>query len=86
MVQTEGGGNFASAALKEHQQRLVNIIMIGLNFAIQDTMTAVNPRPPTMVVVRVWSVPAVSSRPIRPHIAPESTMVRMITRSTFMPA
>ena len=61
-------------------------MMMGLNFAIHDTMTAVKPRPPTMVVVRVWSVPAVSSSPMRPHTAPESTMVRTMTRSTLMPA
>ena len=61
-------------------------MMKGLNLDIQDTMTAVKPRPSTMVVVRVWSMPAVSSKPIRPQIAPESTMVRMMTRSTLMPA
>ena len=53
-------------------RRLVKIIMMGLNLAIQETMTAVKPRPPTMVVVSVWSVPAVSSRPMRPQIAPET--------------
>ena len=42
--------------------RLVKIMMMGLNFAIHDTMTAVKPRPPTMVVVRVWSVPAVEQQ------------------------
>lgn len=59
---------------------------MGLNFAIQDTMTAVKPRPSTTVVVRVWLMPPTSSRPIRPQTAPEITMVRMMTRSTLMPA
>ena len=36
------------------------IMMKGLNLDIQETMTAVKPRPSTMVVVRVWSTPAVS--------------------------
>ena len=67
-------------------RRLVKIIMMGLNLAIQETMTAVKPRPPTMVVVSVWSVPAVSSRPMRPQIAPERIIVRTMTRSTLMPA
>ena len=63
-----------------------NTMTMGLNFASHETITAVKPRPPTIVVVRVWSVPAVSRSPIRPQIAPESTIVRMITRSTLMPA
>ena len=57
----------------------------GLNFASQETMTAVKPRPPARVVVMVWSVPATSSRPATPQMAPESSSVRMMTRSTFMP-
>ena len=61
-------------------------MITGLNLAIQDTMTAVKPRPSTMVVVMVWSVLEVSSRPIRPHRAPDRAMVRMMTRSTLMPA
>ena len=40
----------------------------------------------TTVVVRVWLMPPTSSRPMRPQIAPERTMVRMMTRSTLMPA
>ena len=62
------------------------IMMKGLNLDIQDTMTAVKPRLSTMVVVRVWLMPAVRIYPIRPQTAPESTMVRMMTRSTLMPA
>ena len=31
---------------------------MGLNFASHETMTAVKPRPPAMVVEIVWSVPA----------------------------
>ena len=38
-------------------------MMKGLNLDIQETMTAVKPRPSTMVVVRVWSMPAVSRKP-----------------------
>ena len=40
-------------------------MITGLNLAIQETMTAVKPRLSTMVVVRVWSMPEVSSRPIK---------------------
>ena len=72
--------------LRTTRSRLVKTMTMGLNFASHETMTAVKPRPPTMVVVRVWSVPAVKSKPIRPQTAPESTMVRMMTRSTLMPA
>ena len=61
-------------------------MMKGLNLDIQETMTAVKPRLSTMVVVRVWSTPAVIMKPIRAHSAPESTMVRMMTRSTLIPA
>ena len=76
----------ANTAPSTTSSRLVKIMMMGLNFAIHDTMTAVKPRPPTMVVVSVWSVPAVRRKPIRPQTAPESSMVRMMTRSTLMPA
>ena len=42
--------------------REAEIMMKGLNLDIQETMTAVKPRPSTMVVVRVWSTPAVSMK------------------------
>ena len=35
----------------------VNIMLNGLNFASHDTMIAVNPRPPTVFSVTVWSSP-----------------------------
>ena len=38
-----------------------------------------------IVVVSVWSVPPTSSMPARPQTAPESSIVRMMTRSTLMP-
>ena len=72
-------------SLRKTSSRLVNTMKTGLNFASQETMTAVKPRPPARVVVMVWSVPATSSRPATPQMAPESSSVRMMTRSTFMP-
>ena len=66
-------------------RKLVRIIQMGLNLASHETMTAVKPRPSTMVVVSVWFVPPTSSRPARPQIAPDSSMVRMMTFSTLMP-
>ena len=68
------------------RRRLVKIMAMGLNLASQETMTAVKPRPSTMVVERVWLVEPTRRRPMRPQTAPESTMVRMMTRSTLMPA
>ena len=70
---------------RKTSRKLVRIIQTGLNFASHETMTAVKPRPSTMVGVRVWLVPPTSSRPVRPQMAPESSMVRMMTRSTLMP-
>ena len=35
------------------RRRLVKIIVMGLNFASQETITAVKPRPPAIVVVMV---------------------------------
>ena len=65
--------------------RLVKIMMMGSNFASQETMTAVKPRPPTIVVVTVWLMPPTSSRPARPQTAPDKAMVRIMTFSTLMP-
>ena len=70
---------------RKTSRKLVKIIQTGLNLASHETMTAVKPRPSTMVGVSVWFVPATSSRPARPQIAPDSSMVRMTTRSTLMP-
>ena len=42
-------------------------------------------RPPAMVVVMVWLMLPTRSRPTRPHSAPDSTTVRMMTFSTLMP-
>ena len=58
---------------------------MGLNLASQETMTAVKPRPSTMVVVSVWLVLPTSSSPARPQIAPDRSIVRMMTFSTLMP-
>lgn len=57
----------------------------GLNLASQETMIAVKPWPPTVLVEIVWSVPATSIRPARPQTAPEMAIVRTITRPTSMP-
>ena len=70
---------------RKTSRKLVRIIQIGLNLASHETMTAVKPRPSTMLVVSVWFVPPTSRRPARPQTAPESSIVRMMTRSTLMP-
>ena len=66
-------------------RKLASTMKTGLNLASQDTMTAVKPRLSESEVVIVWSVPATSRKPARPHSAPEMSIVRMITRSTLMP-
>ena len=66
-------------------RKLVKIMKIGLNLASHETMTAVKPRPSAMVVVSVCSVLPTSSRPATPQIAPESSIVRTMTRFTLMP-
>ena len=64
---------------------LANIMIMGLNFASQEIMTAVKPRPPDSEVDSVWSVPETSRKPTSPHIAPDRSIVRIMTFSTFMP-
>ena len=56
----------------------MSTIIAGLNFASQLTMMAVNPCPPTLSVVMVWSSPAPIRYPARPHSAPLSSIVRMM--------
>ena len=65
--------------------RLVKIMPMGLNFAIQDTITAVKPLPPAVFTEMVWSEAPTSRKPARPQRAPDSSMVRIITQSTLMP-
>ena len=66
-------------------RKLVNIMAMGLNFAIHETTMAVKPRPPEMLVETVWSVPATRSTPAMPQMAPDRSMVRIITLSTLIP-
>ena len=66
-------------------RKLVRIMPSGLNLASHETMTAVKPCPPAMVVVIVWSVPDTSSTPAMPHSAPDSSIVRTMTLPTLMP-
>ena len=66
-------------------RKLVKIMPRGLNLASHETMTAVKPWPPAMVVVIVWSVPDTSSTPAMPHSAPDSSIVRTMTLPTLMP-
>ena len=57
-----------------------------LNFDIQATIIAVNPRPPAVLVEIVWLEPQTISHPANPQIAPEIAIVRMITFLTLIPA
>ena len=66
-------------------KKLVNIIVIGLNLASHDTITAVKPWPELMVVVMVWLIPPTRIQPAKPQSAPERIMVRMIIFSVFIP-
>ena len=63
----------------------VRIMASGLNLPSQLTMMAVKPWPPADSVVTDWSSPAPIRYPARPHSAPLSTMVRMITLPTLIP-
>ena len=63
----------------------VNIIISGLNLANHDTMMAVNPLPSAVVEAMECDVPPTRRRPVRPHIAPDIAMVRMITFFTLIP-
>ena len=66
-------------------KKLVNIIVIGLNLASHDTITAVNPCPELIVVVIVWLIPPTRISPARPPQAPDKSIVLMIIFSVFMP-
>ena len=70
---------------KKHTRSEENIIVMGLNFDIQDTMIAVNPFPPTALALMEWSVPAARIQPITPQSAPEIRTVRMMTFFTLIP-
>ena len=48
-------------------------------------MIAVKPRPAARSLVKVWSVPLTRRKPAIPHIAPERSIVLIMTFLTFMP-
>ena len=64
------------------RKKEIRIMINGLNFASQDTMMAVNPRPPAVLVEIVWEDPLTSRNPVKPQIAPDNAMVRMMTLFT----
>ena len=66
-------------------RKAVKIIYIGLNFASHDTIIAVKPLPPAVVVVIVWFVPPTRSKPAIPQTAPDRIIVLIITFFTFSP-
>ncbi len=66
-------------------KKLVNIMVMGLNFASHETMTAVKPCPPAIVVVTVWFMPPTSNKPTIPQMAPDKSMVLTMIFGTFMP-
>ena len=72
-----------------HVKNVINndvaIIIRGLNLASQATMIAVNPIFFADSVLIVWLMLPASNKPISPHIAPEITMVLIITIFTFIP-
>ena len=72
-------------ACRKAIRKAVRIIYIGLNFASHDTIMAVNPLPPAVVVVIVWFVPPTRSKPAIPQIAPDKIIVLIITFFTFSP-
>ena len=65
-------------------RNVVNTIYNGLNLASQDTIIAVKPRPPAVVVLIVWFVPPTNKRPAIPQIAPETTSVLITTFFTLI--
>lgn len=62
------------------------IITKVLNLLSQETMMAVKPLPPAVLVEMVWLAPPTMIKPAIPQIAPDSAMVRRITRFTLIPA
>ena len=63
----------------------VPIIIRGWNFASQETIIAVNPIPPIVSVLTEWSRALTIKNPASPHIAPEISIVLIITFLTFIP-
>ena len=63
----------------------VSTITIGLNLASHETIIAVKPRPPTVLVPIVWPVPATNKSPAIPQRAPDMISVLIITFLTFIP-
>ena len=57
-----------------------------LNLLSQDTMMAVNPLPPAVLVEMVWLAPLTMMKPAMPQMAPDRAMVRIITFFTLIPA
>lgn len=62
------------------------IITKVLNLLSQETMMAVKPLPPAVLVEMVWLAPPTMIKPAIPQIEPDSAMVRRITRFTLIPA
>ncbi len=62
------------------------IMANALNLLSHDTMIAVNPRPPAVLVDMVWLAPLTMIKPAMPQIAPDRAMVRRITLFTLIPA
>jgi len=62
------------------------IITKVLNLLSQETIMAVKPLPPAVLVEIVWLAPPTMIKPAIPQIAPDRAMVRRITRFTLMPA
>ena len=70
---------------KKTSSRVVKIIVMGLNLPSHETIMAVKPLPPTRFESIEWEEPPTSKRPASPHIAPDTSIVRIITFLTFMP-
>ena len=62
------------------------IMANALNLLSQETMMAVKPRPPAVLVEMVWLAPLTMINQAIPQMAPDKAMVRRITFFTLIPA
>ena len=68
------------------RKKEIRSIIYGLNLASHETIIAVKPRPPAVLVEIVWLEPLTRRKPVSPHNAPEIAIVHIITLLTFIPA
>lgn len=84
--QIELGSDLSAPFCINTRKKETSIITKVLNLLSQDTMMAVKPLPPAVLVDIVWLAPQTMMKPAIPQMAPDSAMVRRITFFTLIPA